>query len=697
MSSLRSPVPRPRARSPLLARLLVALTLATCFFGIPAPSAADVGDFGHMGPTYVGTDGNPTGEKPESKLWWNDGFWWASMWSTTAAQFKIFRLNVASQTWVETATVLDTRSDSHADTLWDAASGKLYVSSHRATANTGPNVGWRGMLWRYSYAPATDTYTLDAGFPADINQAASEALVIDRDSTGQLWAAWVQQTTAGSGIYRVYVNRTVCDPGCNDAVWGTPFEHPASNTDVDRDDIASLIAYRGRVGVMWSNQLANTMYFSIHQDTAADETWGSSIAAFSGPNFSDDHINLKSLVVGDDGRIYAVIKTGHTSDEDPSIVLLVREPGSGSWTSNVVWKKKWDLTRPIVMLDETANRIHVFAATEQGGSVYEKSTLMTAISFADTVGTPVIRDADKLHMNDPTSTKQNVNSTTGLVVLASNDTSSSDRRYWHHHDPLGGTPPPNTAPLAANDTYAATQAVTLNVAAPGVLGNDTDTDGDALTAAVASGPSNGSLTLNPNGSFSYTPSPAFSGADSFTYTASDGDLTSAPATVNLNVAPAGGGSTSTTFTPSHDGYVWDGSANKVFNVATLRTFGLDAATRNDSYLKFTVANLAGSVSSAVLRLFVVQGQANSGDVYAATHSTWSEASLTWNNQPGRTGSSLGTIGPTSTGTWVEIDVSALVTANGTYSLVLYGLIDASTHFSSSEGSQPPQLVVTTGS
>ena len=60
------------------------------------------------------------------------------------------------------------------------------------------------------------------------------------------------------------------------------------------------------------------------------------------------------------------------------------------------------------------------------------------------------------------------------------------------------------------------------MAAPGVLANDTDVDGNPLTAALVTGPAHGTLALNANGSFTYTPTANYNGADSFTYTASDG-------------------------------------------------------------------------------------------------------------------------------------------------------------------------------
>jgi VCBS repeat-containing protein len=75
----------------------------------------------------------------------------------------------------------------------------------------------------------------------------------------------------------------------------------------------------------------------------------------------------------------------------------------------------------------------------------------------------------------------------------------------------------------------------LSVAAPGVLGNDSDPNNKPLTAILVAGPSHGTLTLNSNGSFTYTPATGFFGTDSFTYQASDGPLQSNVATVTLTV------------------------------------------------------------------------------------------------------------------------------------------------------------------
>jgi Ca2+-binding RTX toxin-like protein len=104
---------------------------------------------------------------------------------------------------------------------------------------------------------------------------------------------------------------------------------------------------------------------------------------------------------------------------------------------------------------------------------------------------------------------------------------------------------PNEAPTAVDDAYATAAGTPLSVAAPGVLANDTDPDEDALTAALASGPAHGTVSLASDGSFSYTPAEDFSGLDAFTYRASDGELLSDPATVRITVAASCGGRTPT--------------------------------------------------------------------------------------------------------------------------------------------------------
>jgi len=91
-------------------------------------------------------------------------------------------------------------------------------------------------------------------------------------------------------------------------------------------------------------------------------------------------------------------------------------------------------------------------------------------------------------------------------------------------------------PIAFDDAYETTAANNLSVDAPGVLENDTDADGDPLTAILVTDPvSGGVVNLFTDGSFEYEPPPAFLGLDSFTYRAFDGTDVSNIATVTVTV------------------------------------------------------------------------------------------------------------------------------------------------------------------
>ncbi len=95
------------------------------------------------------------------------------------------------------------------------------------------------------------------------------------------------------------------------------------------------------------------------------------------------------------------------------------------------------------------------------------------------------------------------------------------------------------APVGVDDDYQTQQGEDLTVAAPGVLANDTDADGDPLTATVVSNPGNGLLMLQPNGAFTYTPDGSFYGDDSFSYQANDGTADSNVTVVSLTVTRYG--------------------------------------------------------------------------------------------------------------------------------------------------------------
>jgi PKD repeat protein len=663
---------RSRPKRALVVLALVALVLPL----LPAATAlAAAGDIGFEGPSYAGGGSAAAGSKPESKLWFNDGIWWGSLWDADTATFHIYRLDLGANTWVDTNVQLDNRTGTRADVLWDGT--KLYVASHRySSTNTS---GYAARLYRFSYNSIAKTYTLDTGFPATIHNFRVETMVIDKDSTGMLWATWTQNSQL-----------MVSHSNGSDGSWVTPYVLPGATT-LDPDDISSVISFRpsggpGRIGIVWSNQVDDKVYFAIHNDGDPDTTWDLSKVALQGPGVADDHINLKSVQSDGSGRVYAAIKTSHTSGSAPLIMVLVFDPATGQWSSSVAGRVSDSHTRPIVVIDDEHQVAHVVMTGPQppstsgqaGGSIYEKTAPLGTLAFPTGVGTPIIRDADVPDMNDATSTKQNVSSATGLLVLASNDTTD---RYWWHFDPLGGGPPPADPPVAAFSATPTTGAAPLQV-------SFTDASTNLPTSWAWDFDNNGSVDSTAQNPVHTYPNP---GTYSVRLTVSNGAGTDDE--LKTGYVTVGDALTFATFDAAGDSFTSSSSPTKNYGTSTVLRVR-SSSTVYRSYVSFNVTGLTGPVGSAKLRLFVTDASPDGGSIYPVA-SGWTETGITWNNAPALPQSPAATVGATpAVGTWTEVNLGAAITGNGTYSFAISGGNNDFVRYASRETATDPVLVLT---
>jgi hypothetical protein len=157
-----------------------------------------------------------------------------------------------------------------------------------------------------------------------------------------------------------------------------------------------------------------------------------------------------------------------------------------------------------------------------------------------------------------------------------------------------------------------------------------------------------------------------------------------------------------TFKPTNDAHVISSSPNGIFNRKTLNV--KDAAADINTYVKFNVQGLTGTVQSAKLRLYGKDPGPDGGKVYAvspfykATTTQWLETGLKWKNAPAISGSPVATIGPVVLNRWVEVDVTQAVIDGIAYQngRVSFAITNDSTNlvtYSSKEGTRPPELVV----
>jgi hypothetical protein len=177
---------------------------------------------------------------------------------------------------------------------------------------------------------------------------------------------------------------------------------------------------------------------------------------------------------------------------------------------------------------------------------------------------------------------------------------------------------------------------------------------------------------------------------SATLTTTSTSTEAATATVITTETP--GSNASLTFPAEADARVKQSSPDTNYGNAT--TLQVDNAPDLESFIRFAVTGVSGPIQSARVRLYATDNDTSNGPAIYATDPSWNENEITWNKRPARTSEAVDNKEAIDKNTWVEYDVTSLVTGNGTFSFVLAGDSSNAVSFSSRQGSQPPQLVVT---
>ncbi|QDV46218.1 hypothetical protein Enr13x_61270 [Stieleria neptunia] len=217
----------------------------------------------------------------------------------------------------------------------------------------------------------------------------------------------------------------------------------------------------------------------------------------------------------------------------PTIIV----PGTQSPTEDIPWQ----------INGISFNDVDIGAATMQFSFDVSRGNLILDVTIAGGVtaanvsgngGSSVKVNASLAQMNATLA------ATNGLTYVSDPNVSGADTLVIAANDSVASTLanvsinvlPVNDAPVAVADFYTMDPDSTLSVGPAGILANDVDVDGNALTVVPVSGPSSGTLTLGTDGSFQFTPLASFSGTVTFSYAVTDGIATSAPVTVVIKVS-----------------------------------------------------------------------------------------------------------------------------------------------------------------
>jgi len=304
--------------------------------------------------------------------------------------------------------------------------------------------------------------------------------------------------------------------------------------------------------------------------------------------------------------------------------------------------------------------------------------------------------------------------TTGTAPLAVSftDTSTGSPTSWSWTFGDGGT---STSPSPSH-TYTGTGTFTATLTVTNAQGSSSTSrtivvnQPSAPTASFTATPTAGTAPLAVSFTDTSTGSPT-----SWSWTFGDGGASNSPSpshtytdagtfTATLTATNAlGSSSTSRTITvsstvvisPSDDAQV-NPSGSTVPGSAP--SFSVDGSPAKDGLLRFDV-DVSGQITSAKLRLFCVNSSSVGGTFFAAAETIppWSEGTVTWATAPAA-GASYGSLGRVKPGNWYEVDLTALVTANGSYSIRIKNTSGNGADYATKEGAAgtAPQLVVTTG-
>lgn len=157
------------------------------------------------------------------------------------------------------------------------------------------------------------------------------------------------------------------------------------------------------------------------------------------------------------------------------------------------------------------------------------------------------------------------------------------------------------------------------------------------------------------------------------------------------------------FTPTDDTRVYSPFPDNSYGTSSSLFARTNTSDTFNSYLKFEVNGLSAPIQRATLRLYATDGsQAGGGSVYQVSNNynfqsvafPWTENGLTWNNAPPISGNPISTAGNVAPNTWVEYDVTAAITGNGTYSFAIQTPSNDSLYFNAKEAaSNQPELVI----
>lgn len=344
---------------------------------------------------------NPTQDKPQSKLWFAQGRYWA--WLPVPGGSTLLERTPSG--WREVPHLR-----SHLADLPGQADVWADESSVRAALVGKDRLAVVELLFdsaQNTYLPGKMSYEFPLP-PLATGGDRLETATIARDSRGRWWIACdrEQQITA---FWTTDVEGHEWSPGFT------------LGTNTHRDDISTLVVLPDRVAVVWSDQVADAVYFREHIDGQLPTDWGPRITVQQGDKTADDHLNA---TVAEDGTLFVASKNSVDQVGAPQLVLRIRR-SDGSWENHPYAElhDKLGPSRPIVLLAGRTQQLYLLHSMYDSRAPQGRKDYIAAIrtprSPLDLTGpeTRILTAAKPL--NNVTGPKRPFPASAPWIVLAS--------------------------------------------------------------------------------------------------------------------------------------------------------------------------------------------------------------------------------------------------------------------------------------
>jgi hypothetical protein len=377
----------------------------------------------------------PTAGPAQSKLWFAEGAWWATIVDPVTHELHIARLDPATQGWVDTGTIVDERLHVRADALWDGTHLTIVTAGDKPTANQAARVS------QFHYDAAARRFAIDPDLPLTLTAVGVDTPVLARDSAGVLWLAYVDQT-------RLILRHTIGD------VWHWSPAAPPALAGADGPVRTAAITVDGsQVALVWNGVADDLLQVGLHADGADPGAWTASSTAVAGLRDAPGGLSIRTVAADGGSRIFVAFETApdrsaNANSLAPGAIVMVRDP-DGTWSNVQLARVKDHLTSPILLVDDVHDTLVAVAYIPSSGAIVYKQGPLERLNFESGQGTDLIASSTDPSLRDPTSTKQAVDLTSGMVVLGADDGTG---RYAHGllatsaPGPSGAPSPPASGP-----------------------------------------------------------------------------------------------------------------------------------------------------------------------------------------------------------------------------------------------------------